>query len=145
MSAANWEQYPSADWRAALSGDNQTGFKATVQEDNARIFLNTAEFGEIRTIQYDGETYENIPVVLNGNRQTERHVTRPEQDHAQGFYSHFFILHCRLSDLGGNRPEQNAVLAINGKEGGTFFHRFRVQSSNIEIGMLKVELEALDE
>ena len=55
-------------------------------------------------------------------------------------------LHCALSDLGGNQPEKGMRIQINNREGGGgFFREFYVASSVCEMGMLRVELEAIDE
>lgn len=149
MSGPNWEAVaasPAVNWEEPESAD---GFASAVKSDISGVFLNPAEFGELRTIQYDGETYENIPVVLNGNIQQNRFRARrdpagqPTQDHMQGIYLTSCILHCALSDLGGNRPEKGSRLRIS--EGDGFFHEYYVASSNIEMGMLRVELEGMDE
>ena len=56
------------------------------------------------------------------------------------------VLHCALSDLGGSQPEKGQRIKINDQEGGGgFFREFYVASSVCELGMLQVELEAIDE
>lgn len=56
------------------------------------------------------------------------------------------VLHCALEDLGGNQPEKGLRIRINDEEGGEgFFREFYVASSVCELGMLRVELEAIDE
>ncbi|MBQ9348300.1 MAG: hypothetical protein IJT94_13365 [Oscillibacter sp.] len=150
MSGPDWEAIaasPAVNWEDMP--DIPAGFAGAVEGDITSVFLNPAEFGELRTIQYDGNTYENIPVVLNGNIQQNRFHARkdptgqPTQDHMQGIYLASCILHCKLSDLGGNRPEKGAKLRISDQNG--FFRDYYVASSNIEMGMLRVELEALEE
>lgn len=42
-----------------------SGFKDMVARDNFGVFLNCEEFAEKRTIQYDGATYKDIPIVLS--------------------------------------------------------------------------------
>ena len=146
MSGPNWDAIaasPAVNWEEPESVD---GFAGTVESDISGVFLNPAEFGELRTIEYDGETYENIPVMLNGNIQQNRFHARkdptgqPTQDHMQGIYLASCILH-----LGGNRPEKGARLSISDEEGGSFYRDYYVASSNIEMGMLRVELEAMGE
>lgn len=54
-------------------------------------------------------------------------------------------MHCALDDLGGNQPEKGCRIRINEREGGSFFHDYYVASSICEMGMLRVELEDVDE
>ena len=54
-------------------------------------------------------------------------------------------MHCALDDLGGNQPEKGCRIRINEREGGSFFHDYCVASSICEMGMLRVELEDVDE
>lgn len=119
-------------------------FKDMVAADNRNVFLNSAEFAEIRTIIYDGITYEDIPIVLSGLKEKDRRQLM--SDHVQGLYLVHAVLHCAQSDLGGNQPEKGTRIKINDQEGGGgFFREFYVASSVCEVGMLRVELEAIDE
>lgn len=119
-------------------------FKDMVTADVKNVFLNLAEFGEPRTILYDGETYEDIPVVLTGRKETSRR--KLEGDNAQGIYQAAHVLHCALEDLGGNQPEQGSRIQISDRAGpGAFSRTFYVASSICEMGMLRLDLEAMDE
>ena len=124
-------------------------FKKMVAADNRNVFLNTKEFAEYRTVIYDGERYEDIPIVLTGLKEKDRQrivMQQGNRDHAQGLYLVKSVLHCAISDLGGNQPERGQPIRINNEEGGNgFFRDFIVASSVCEMGMLKVELEAIDE
>ena len=56
------------------------------------------------------------------------------------------VLHCARDDLGGKQPEKGTRIRINDEEGcGGFFREFYVASSVCELGMLRVELEAIGE
>ena len=62
-------------------------FKDMVAADIRKVFLNTDEFAELRTVRYDGMDYDGpehrgIPIVLTGLKEQDRRqlVT----DHAQG-------------------------------------------------------------
>ena len=124
-------------------------FKDMVAADIRKVFLNTDEFAELRTVRYDGMDYDGpehrgIPIVLTGLKEQDRRqlVT----DHAQGLYLVASVLHCALEDLGGKQPEKGQRISINDEEGGGgFFREFYVASSVCEMGMLRVELEAVDE
>lgn len=121
-----------------------SGFKDMVAADNASVFMNLDEFAEMRTVRYDGEEYIDIPIVLTGLKEKDRNQSAP--DHAQGLYLVSRILHCEVSSLGGKQPEKGQKLYVNNEEGGGgFFQGFYVASSVCEMGMLHVELEAIDE
>ena len=56
------------------------------------------------------------------------------------------VLHCALSDLGGKQPEKGMRIRVNDEDGGGgFFREYYVAASDCEMGMLCVELEAIDE
>lgn len=119
-------------------------FKDMVASDIHGVFLNLDEFAEKRTIVYDGETYEDIPIVMSGLKEKDRRQLT--SDHVQGLFLVHAVLHCAKSDLGGNQPEKGTRIRINDREGGGgFFRQFYVASSVCEMGMLRVELEAIDE
>jgi len=119
-------------------------FKDMVKSDIRNVFLNLDEFAEKRTVQYDGNTYTDIPIVLTGLKQKDRGAS--VSDHAQGLYRVTSVLHCSIDDVGGTQPEQGTRIEINDEEGGGgFFRKFYVASSTIELGMIRAELEAIDE
>ena len=127
-------------------------FKDMVKADNLNVFMNTLEFADYRTIIYDGVTYDGaddyegkgVPIVMTGLKEKDR--TTIQSDHAQGLYRVTSVLHMRIDDLGGNQPEKGALIKINDEEGGGgFFREFYVAFSGCEMGMLRVELEAIDE
>lgn len=121
-----------------------SGFKDMVAADNADVFLNLDEFAERRTIVYDGVTYQDIPIVLSGLKEKDRRQL--VSDHIQGLYLVSSILHCAEKDLGSHQPEKGRRIQINDEEGGGgFFREFYVVSSVCEMGMLRVELGAVDE
>ncbi len=123
-------------------------FKAMVEADNRNVFMDTGEFAELHKVIYDGVTYdgkdhEGIPVVLSGLKEKDRKQLVTSSDHAQGLYLVTSILHCAASDLSGNVPEKGARIKIN--DGPTFYREFYVASSVCELGMIRAELEAIDE
>lgn len=123
-----------------------SAFKDMVASDNLAVFLNDGEFADRRTVRYDGAVYEDIPIVLSGIKQSDRPVMVSSGDHGQGLYLATAVLHCALSDLGGNQPEKGMRIQINEEDGGGRFYReYYVATSDCEMGMLRVELEAIDE
>lgn len=121
-----------------------SGFKDMVAADNAAVFMNVDEYAQFRTVRYDGEEYVDIPVVLSGIKEEDR--PQLSSDHTQGLYLASDVLHCSKDDLGGVLPEKGQRIKINDQEGGGgFFREFYVASSHCAMGMLRVELEAIDE
>lgn len=116
-------------------------FKDMVESDIQNVFLNTAEFAETRTVIYDGETYEDIPIVLSNIKEKDRNAS--VQDHAQHIYRVTQTLHCDLADLGGVRPEQGMTIRIEDENG--YYDKYTVAQVGVEMGMLRIELEAFDE
>ena len=120
-----------------------SGFKDMINRDIHKVFLNVDEFAEKRTIKYDGETYEDISVVLFGPVDKEREQLK--DDHVQGLHLVTHTLYCALEDLGGKLPKQGKSVQINTREGGKFFRKYYITASALEVGMLHVELEEMDD
>lgn len=117
-----------------------SNFKDMVQADIKNVFLNSDEFADLHTVIYDGITYENIPLVMSGIKEKDRQQL--VWDHVQGLYLVTSVMHCAAYDLGGVVPEKGMKIKIND---GDFFREFFVASSVNEMGMIRVELEAIDE
>lgn len=68
-------------------------------------------------------------------------------DHAQGLYIVSSVLHCALSDLGGVQPGAGGSVSgsTTRRAAEASSREFYVASSVCEMGMLRVELEAVDE
>jgi len=124
-----------------------SGFKDMVAADIRNVFFNPSEFAKPRTVKYDGETYTDIPIVLSRLKETDRRtIVHNVHDYAQGLYQVTGVLYCAVSDIGGKKPEKGQRIKINDeKGGGGFFYEFYVASSGCEMGMLRVELGAIDE
>ena len=118
-----------------------SAFLELVAADNHEVFMNLDELAETRSIRYDGTLYERIPVVLTGAEEQAREQL--SHDHAEGLYRVTDVLYCPAESLGGCTPEQGRTLELS--EDGAFFRRFRVERSVCELGMLEIELEAIDE
>ena len=119
-------------------------FKDMLADDIHNVFLNVDEFAEMRTVEYDGEHYEDIPIVLTGLKEKDRRQL--VSDHVQGLFLVSSVLHCARDDLGGKQPEKGTRIRINDEEGGGgFFREFYVVTSTCKMGMLHVGLGAIDE
>ncbi|MBQ7715474.1 MAG: hypothetical protein IJT70_06365 [Clostridia bacterium] len=125
-------------------------FKAMVEEDNKNVFLNNEEFAEPHVVKYDGVTYEGegegIPVVLIKVKEMKRPVV-VSNDHAEGIHLVSATAYLSQTDLGGIVPEQKRQIEISDGEalGKPFFRRYTIKTSDCEMGMITLELEALDE
>ncbi|MDF2984889.1 MAG: ATP-binding sugar transporter from pro-phage [Eubacterium sp.] len=122
-----------------------SSFKDMVEADNKNVFMNTEEFAELHTVIYDGMTYDGeehqgISITLSGLKEKDRRQL--QADHVEGLYLVTTIMHCAASDLGGVVPEKGTRIKIND---GDFFREYHVAASVCEVGMLRVELEAIDE
>ena len=120
-------------------------FKAMVEADNLGVFLNANEFAEFHTVKYDGEIYENIPLLLTKVKELERPAL--VDDHMQGIHLVNATVHIALSDLNGVQPEQKKIISIDDGTalGRPFFQQYRIVTSDCEMGMVVLELEAYDE
>ncbi len=120
-----------------------SGFKDRVARDIHKVFLNVDRFAEKRTVRYDGEVYEDIPIVLTGPVDKDREQLK--DDHVQGLHLVTATLYCAKEDLGGKLPKQGKTIEIATREGGKFFKKYFIAASACSMGMLHVELEELDE
>lgn len=118
--------------------------KDMIAADNKNVFMNTSEFAEERTVIYDGTTYTDIPIIMSGLKEQGRRQL--QDDHAQGLFLVSAVLHCAADSMDGRLPEKLQRIKVNDQEGGGgFFREFIVASSACEMGMFRIELEAIDE
>lgn len=120
-------------------------FKDMIEHDIKAVFLNADEFADIRTVKFDGYTFEDIPINIHGLDDTKREQRLT--DHAQGLYRVSNVLHVASSDLGGHRPERGTRFYISAvdADGDEYFEVFYVAVVNEQGGMLRIELEGVDE
>ena len=126
-----------------------SGFRRMVERQDRAAILDKRRYAELRTVIYDGDVFKDIPVVLTGLKESDRRriiMQQGARDHAQGLYMVSAVLSCLLSDLGGRQPEKGLAIKVNDKEGGGgFFREYTIASSICDMGMLTLELEAIDE
>ena len=115
-------------------------FKDMVSEDNSSVFMNLSEFAETHDIVYDGETYEDVSCVITQLKEQDR--TTKMRDHGQGIYLVSTIFHCPLESLDGHIPEKGTKFGISDDD---FIREFYVAESGCDLGMIRLELEGLDE
>lgn len=114
-------------------------FKDAIKADNDRIFLNLEEFAEKRKVQYDGETHD-ITLVMQ-KCKTERDT---EKTSLQGIYDKLLTVHFSADNF---IPEQGKLIEISDGEalGSIYMRRYRIVTSDVEMGIVRLELEAQDE
>lgn len=115
-------------------------FKDMVAADNAAVFMNLSEYAETHTVEYDGKTYEEVVCVISQLKEQDRGASG--KDHGQGIYLVSSIFHCPIGALEGVVPEKGMKIRID-DEG--FMRTFYVAQSGCDLGMIRLELEALDE
>ena len=120
-------------------------FKDMVKSDIANVLMNTDEFAENHTVRYDGEVYENIPIVLQKVMQSDRPVV--QSDHMEGIFLVSAVAYIQEKDLGGVIPEQGQRFEIDDGEalGEPYFRRYSVITSKCEMGLITLELRYYDE
>ena len=125
-------------------------FKDMVEADIKGVFLNADEFAEKHKVIYDdelfdGEDHEGISIVLTKVKESE-HTVIPTEG-VEGIHKVSVIVHLSLSDLNGKVPEQKQMISIDDGEaaGHPFFQKYRIVTSDVEMGMICLELEAFDE
>lgn len=116
-------------------------FKDMLAADNAEIFCNPDEFGDLRTIHYDGDRYDEVPVVLTKLKEKDR--SAPSKDHAQGIYLVTAIAHFPMEKLGNHVPEKGMKISISDDDG--FDRDYYVAQTGCAGNMVRLELEAYDE
>lgn len=121
-------------------------FKAMVEGDNKRVFCNPDEFAEHRLIVYEGETYDGpeglgIPIILTKIKEKDRVILM--DDYGEGIFRVSAIMHCNLADLEGIQPEKGTKIKIS--DGDDFYQSYVVKTSSCPMGMVTLELEAMDE
>lgn len=120
-------------------------FRDQVAADNLNVFMNTAEFADLHDVEYDGVRYSRIPVTLTRLKQSKMAV--PATNHADGLRKLSAEVHILLSDLGGIEPEEGTWIRI---EDGTalgrpFMRRYNIVTCGNSMGMLTLELEAVED
>lgn len=120
-------------------------FRDQLDADLKGVFLNEREFADRRTIVYDGVTYEDVAAVMSGLQEKNRRQLISNGDHAEGLYLVECTFYCDIDDLNGNQPEKGMRIAISDADGSGFMRQFRVASSTCELGMIRLELEAITE
>lgn len=117
-----------------------------VAKDNKSVFSNPKEFAELRLVIYEGVTYDGedgqgIPIVLTKAREKDRRQLK--DDYSEGLFRVNATMHTDVEYLNGIVPEKGTKLRIS--EGPNFFQTYYVVTSSCPMGMVILELEAIDE
>ena len=119
-------------------------FKDVVRDDCKNVFLNADEFAECHTIWYDGDVFHNIPVVLTKLKESRRPTA---SENMEGIHLVTAVMHVALEDMDGIIPEQKQRIEIDDgvAMSSVYRHRYTIVTSDCEMGMIVLELEAYDE
>ena len=117
-------------------------FRDMVAADIHDVFLDPEYFGTVHTVEYDGNVYEEVPLVIRDIKELER--SQLQNDHAQGLYQTTTIMHAALKDIGGVQPEEGQRMSVSDKVTG-FMREFYIRQSYVEMGMCHISLQAIDE
>lgn len=117
-----------------------------VARDNLAVFCNPDEFAELRRVIYEGVTYDGengqgIPIVLTKVREKDRRQLK--DDYGEGIFRVNATIHVDVRHLGGIMPKKGTKLRIS--EGPDYYQTYYVVTSACPMGMLILELEAMDE
>ena len=115
-------------------------FRAMVESDNVSVFSNLTEFADSHTIIYDGVTYSDVSCVISKLKSQDRVI--PTEDHAQGLYLVTAVVHYPLSQM-DVVPEKGGKIRISDETG--FLRDYYIAQSACDMGMVRIELEAIDE
>lgn len=115
-------------------------FKDLVAADNVNVFMNADEFAEVHDIRYDYAWYRDVTCTITQLKEQDR--TTKMRDHGQGIYLVTAIFHCPLEALDGIVPEKGTKIGISDDD---FTKDYYVAESSCSMGMIRLELEALDE
>lgn len=129
-------------------------FRDAVKQDIHSVFLNADEFGELRSVKYDGVLYEDIPVVLTGLKEQDRNRLNSglkerggrtsTSDHVQGLYAATVVMHCAQSDIGGRQPEKGQKIRVYDPD-KAYYRDYRIEASVADMGMIRLELGGIRE
>ena len=117
-------------------------FKDTLVKDIDNVILNLNEFAENHTIIYDGVTYRDIPIVLIGIEEKERQAS--SSDHSQGLYLVTDRFYCN-ADVFCGLPEKGQTIKISDSRYKDYLNKYHIARSEINLGMVRVDMEAVNE
>lgn len=126
-------------------------FQDQIARDITGVFLNTDEFAENMDVQYDGVVYKNIPVVLTRTVQSESPTlvmerSRHETDRMNGVHIASAAAHIAQKDM-RVVPEQDQWIYFRDGTAAydVYWRRYRIITSDVELGMIRLALEAYTE
>ncbi len=112
-----------------------SGFKEQVERDIEAVFHNTEEFSDFMEVEYNGEIYEDIPVVIDGEIAKDR--TKAAGDNSVGIFAVDITVFISFKDL-KIVPRKETEITI----GGVTYNIIRVA---FNAGEITLDLEMLDE
>lgn len=124
-------------------------FKEQVAADLENVFLNLGEFADVKKVRYDGDVYDGVSVVFTRAKEEDRKIvyTSEHPNAMQGLYAASVVAHLRIADVGGVLPEKGRYIAFDDgtSRGAVFWRKFRIAESAENMGLARLDLEAIDE
>ena len=116
-----------------------------IAADNDAVFLNCSDFAEARSVRYDGERYDDVPMTLTRRKQHE--LVQLASEHTEGLHIADAVAHFSIRQVNGVLPKPGRWIEISDGEalGAAFFRQYRILVSDCEMGMVRLELEAVEE
>ena len=127
-----------------------SAFRELVRRDVKGVFLDENFFAEEYDVRYDGEIYPGLQIVTEKLEEKASPTLtmgtgRFESDNLNGVYRRSLVAYIDEKDL-PVVPEQGKW--IDFREGTAFavlWRRYRIASSDVEMGVIELRLEAFDE
>ncbi len=128
-------------------------FKDVVEADIGTVFLNLSEFAETRCFRYSGQEYLDVPVVVTGFKEEDRHRLTTGlkdtggrssyADHLQGLFLHALVVHMKKGAICTSIPEKGMKLSMTDPD--RFYHDYVIAESGEAQGMWRLEMQRVDE
>ena len=112
-----------------------SGFKAQAEHDIGAVFHNKEEFADLAEIEYNGEVYKDIPIVIDSEIAKER--TKASGDNSVGIFAADITVFISFWDL-QIMPRKETEIKIGGIE-------YSIVKTEFEEGEIILDLEMLDE
>ena len=110
-----------------------SGFKDQIKRDIAAVFNNSAEFAEELYVEYNGNVYSNIPVVVDSDVAKDR--AKAGGDNSEGIYAVDLTVFIAFEDL-KLVPRKETEITIGGVQYSIVNVAFNMDEITLDLEML---------
>lgn len=110
-------------------------FKDQIKRDISAVFNNVAEFADELDVEYNGNVYKSIPVVVDSDVAKER--AKASGDNSEGIYAVDLTVFISFEDL-KIVPRKETEITIGGVE-------YSIVNVTFNMGEITLDLEMLTE